>query len=266
MFLNWLVSGWVNKDYQRALVKEKLIGYRIKLHQLNPGWIDGQMIFDMSGIWQSAGIAAEGVNYFTIGAVVNQHSSRFDYQSPYYQAWLGGYLVRFSQSRSWQVNDHFQLGVADQNTWLGQYGDPNPYAKVDYQHIVKHQPIKIGKYRAQLFEGSIFSHTDVGRGKRPLLFPLYMAGFAQTINKSNPELQLKAKNLTPQNYTGKIPLDSFQPIELHGYVAIIEISRFIKAVIYVNGVIFQDKNGHKYNTFKTLQKDFLKAIKDVELS
>jgi len=265
MILDLLVKPWVAKDYAKALEKEKEIGYKLKLNKLTPNWIDGQMVFDMTSIWQSAGIKAKGVNYFTIGAVKNDYSSRFAYKSPYYQAWLGGYIVKFSKSRRWSINDHFELGVADQKAWLSQYGDPNPYAKIDLNNIKKHKPIKAGGYKAELFEGSIYSHTDVGKGKKPLLFPLFMTGFAQTINKSNQSLNLKAKNLIPPKWAKNLPVKSFQKIQLHGFIAIISITRYIKAVIYSNGVIFKDNKGKNYNTFKEIKPELKKLIQLVQI-
>ena len=265
MFLDLIVRQWVNHDYQNGLEKEKIIGYKLALNKLGPGWINGQMVFDMTGIWRAAGIEAQGVNYFTIGAVENNHSSRFDYRSPYYQAWLGGYLVKFAQSRTWQINDHFKLGEADQKAWLAQYGDPKPQAAVNYQKIIEHKPIIIDKFRAKLYEGSIGSHTDVGKGRRPLLFPLYMTGFAQTFNKSKLGLKLKARNLTPENYRESLPISSFQPIELHGFVAIAAITKYIKAVVYANGAIFKDQQGNQYNTFDKLKPEFLRLMKAVKI-
>ena len=263
--LDLIVKPWVNIDYSRALEKEKEIGYKLKLNKLSPNWINGQMVFDMTSIWNKAGIKAEGVNYFTIGTVKNNISSRFDYKSSYYQAWFGGYIVKFSKSRKWTINDHFKLSIADQETWLNQYGDPNPYAEIDYEHIIKHKSVCMGAFKAQLFEGSIYSHTDVGEGRRSILFPFFMTGFAQSFNKSKPTLKVRAKYLIPPKWSNKIPIESFQKIRLHGYVTIVNISKFIKAVIYANGAFFKDLNGKSYNTFKKINPELKAMIEDIEI-
>jgi len=265
MVLDAIIKPLVDSEYHHTLNKEKEIGYRLKLNKLSPNWIDGQMVFDMTRTWHRAGIKAKGVNYFTIGAIKSNCSSRFDYQSPYYQAWFGGYIVKFSQLRKWAIKDHFNLGIADQEGWLKLYGDPKPYAEVNYSSFKKLSPISIGKYKAQLFEGSIYSHTDVGRRKKSILFPLYMAGFAQTFNKSNPNLQLKAKHLLPQEWSTRIPVRSFQKIELRGYVAVVHVAEYIKALIYGNGVIFKDSGGKKHNAFGKINAELKSLIKAVEI-
>lgn len=117
---------------QRSLAarRERQMGYSLSIPGLSPHWINALMIFDMSHVWKRFGLHAVGVNYFTIGAVANGLSTRFDARSPYYQAWLGGYIVRFSKPREWTLNDYFELGVADQKNWMHLYGERTPYVVV----------------------------------------------------------------------------------------------------------------------------------------
>lgn len=265
MVFDKITQPLINRAYKTALEKEEKIGYKLKLNKLSPNWIDGQMVFDMTNTWRKAGIEADGVNYFTIGAIKNNCSSRFDSQSPYYQAWLGGYVVKFSRLRKWTIEDHFNLGVADQEGWLKLYGDAKPYAEVSYSSIKELRPIRVGKYSAQLFEGSIYSHTDVGRRRKSILFPLYMSGFAQTFNKSNPKLELKAKYLMPKKWSIKAPVRSFQKVELQGYVAIVDITKYIKALIYGSGIIFKDSFGRSHNTFEQISSELKFLIESVEI-
>ena len=50
---------------------EKKLGFKVELNNLDPNWINGVMIFDMTPIWKKHGIDARGNNYYTIGKVKN---------------------------------------------------------------------------------------------------------------------------------------------------------------------------------------------------
>lgn len=115
------------------------------------------MIFDMSHVWKTFGLDAIGVNYFTIGAVKNGLSTRFDAKSPYCQAWLDGYIDRFAKPHAWTLEDHFKLGVADEKNWLKLYGDQNPFVEVDLSSPKNKGKITIDGYEGTLYEGNIWS-------------------------------------------------------------------------------------------------------------
>jgi hypothetical protein len=68
----------------------------------------------MTKTWHRAGLDASGVNYFTIGKVVNGNSTWFDFASDYYQSWLGGYMVKLANPAKWTLKDHYNLALADQ--------------------------------------------------------------------------------------------------------------------------------------------------------
>ena len=261
--LSALISPFVNIDYSRIKIREKSIGYTLEFPKLPIGWIQGYSVFDMTPVWKKAGLSAVGVTKFTIGNIQNGISTRFDPLSPYYQAWFGGYVVKFDNPYKWTIVDHFKLGEEDQNEWLRLYGDTNPLASVESKNVQLLSKVKIQNFKATIYRGGGWSHTDVGKGKRPILYPLYMEGFAQMIMKSNPRLRLSGNNFSP-HWLPSYPLDSFQKIWIDGYVMIVDLTESVKAVVFGNGAIYTDRNSIMYDTFKTLKNEIVKLIKSVE--
>lgn len=264
MLIDQLTKPFTSFAYRKVKAREKQLGYRLKLKKLSSGWINGTVIFDMTPVWKKAGMDAIGVNYFTIGNIEDGFSSRFNSKSFYYQAWLGGYIVKFSKKREWSINDHFKLGEADQKNWLSLCGDTNPAADVKFESVQEEGQIKIDKFSGKLYKGIIWSHTDVGKRRKGSIFSLLMAGMAYFFNQSNPGLKLTAQNFIPRRTTDSL-LESFQKVCLKGYGVIIDITATTKVVLYGNGVIFTDKNGKKYDTFKKIGPEILRLFKKVEI-
>ena len=263
MFLDVIIQPFAYLSYQLVKQKEKKLGYKLRLPH-SPHFISGTMIFDMTPVWRRAGIDAKGVNYFIIGRVENGISSRFDEKFPYYQAWLGGYIVQFADERNWSVKEHTKLGIEDQKNWLRLYGDKNPIVETDVKSIKKLTQIKISGYAGTLYEGCIWSDTDVGDGKESPLFPYFMAGFAYHFNKSNSQLNLSWAHFIPK-WSDQMGITPYQKIYLRGYVIIVDINTSIKAILYANGAQFRDKNGRQYDTFKQIQKELLKLLKNISI-
>lgn len=239
------------------------MGYRLVLPQ-SPHLINGMMIFDMTPVWKRAGIDAEGINYFTIGKIENGLSSRFDPESPYFQLWFGGYIVKFAEDREWTLKDHFQLGVEDQMEWLRMYGDPNPLVQGDFDKVKMLGNIIINGHKGKLYEGGGWSNSDVGNGKKRFIFPLLMAAFGYYLKKTNPKLHVNYKNFMPV-WSEKMSINPYQKMYLCGYVAVLEIRPSIKAILYANGVEFKDKSGKNYDTFKGLKSDLLSLLKKISI-
>lgn len=268
MILETIAKPFAFLSYQQVKKVERLLGSRLILNQDGKKWIDGAMIFDMTPVWKKYGFEATGVNYFTIGAVNNGISSRFDSNSLYYQAWLGGYIVRFSKSRKWTINDHFHLGEADQKNWLSIYGVKKPVADINFNKIIEHGSFSIGNYKGTLYQGGGDSNTDVGNGMNKLYLSMLWAGGVYFFNKTNPKLKLTHSAFIP-DWEEETRLGSYQVIHLEGYVAIIEIDDKTKAILYANGCSFTDKRGGKADTFKQLQvelKDCLKKFRIEKVS
>ncbi len=243
-------------------IKERRLGYSLVFDNLPNTFIQGHVVFEMDQVWQNEGLNAVGTNYFTFGATNNGLSSRFNADSPYYQSWLGGYIVKFNQNKSWNINDHFLLAKADQNNWLKIYGNNKPKVEIDSKEIDELGEVEISNYRGHLFRGNIFSNTDVGDGKISFYNRLKIAGLAIYFNQSNPSLNIDSSQLIP--YPNR-DLESYQPIKLRGYIAILNITESVKVVLYVNAAIYTDKNGKEYDNFKVLDKELLQMIKNINI-
>lgn len=266
MIIEMLAKPIAENAYKQARLVEKSVGYQINLtNSLNDHWINSYMLFDMTSVWKNFGIDAVGVNYFTMGHLKNNISSRFVVESPYYQSWFGTYLVRFNEERDWSINDHFRLAEADQKEWLKMYGDQNPIAKIDFESAMKVKTLKISGYNADLYKGDIRSHSDVGKGGRKLMFPFLTAAFAHHMNRSNPVLHLRAKHFSPKWHRDSPSTLPFQDVLLRGYIAIVTITKTTKAVIYANGAIFQQKNGNNVNTFQQIDEELMDLIPKIKI-
>lgn len=245
--------------YLKVKLFEKKLGFRVELNHLEPDWINGVMIFDMTPIWRKHGIDAKGINYWTIGEVKNGLSSRFDPLSPYYQAWLGCYIVQFDKNREWGVQEHFSLGEADQKYWLKLYGDTSPLTTTSNKAFKDLGKIEISGFSGKIYEGAAKSHSDVGLGNKRTFLHLLMSACANIMNFSNKSLTLIGRNFIPiQIKDNKI--DSYQKIYLKGYFAIIKLDDKTRAVLYVNAAIIENANGAKTDYFSKIKYDLKKAL------
>jgi hypothetical protein len=231
---------------------EKKIGCRLAFRNLPDCYINGWMSCDMTRTWKNAGIDIErGVNYFTMGKIVDGTSSRFDLAASEYQSWFGGYTVKLTSPKAWSFEDHFKLAIADQNSWLRRYGDPNPMTTVRGWKAAEVGKIQIGSYGGTLYEFGCTTHSDVGGGRNALKLRLACMGMATVFNLSNPRLKLKEGNLRPRS-SG----DSYASLRLRGYMAIFNIGNNKKVVFYANGTS---------DTFATLKEDLSNALRSCEI-
>ena len=260
MILETIAKPIAFLSYQQVKKVERQLGYKLELNQDGSKWIDGTMIFDMTPVWKRCGIEAMGVNYYTIGSVVNRISSRFDSNSPQYQAWLGGYFVRFPTPKGWTIEEHYHLGEADQKTWLKLYGVENPVIKPDFKRITNRGKFSISGYKGILYQVYLGSNTDVGDKANGLYLTALWAGGVYFFKKSNPHLQVSYSNFIPK-WKREKRLNPYQIINLEGYVAIIEIDSKTKAILYTNGCSFIDKQGKKTDTFQQLQTELKSCLK-----
>jgi len=241
---------------------EKKIGYRLTFTAIPETWINGWMIFDMEKSWAKHGMKAQGVNYFTVGALVDGTSSRFLRNEKQYQSWLGAYLAKFRQSKDFTLQDHFDLAVADQKNWLGDFGDPHPYYEMPETNAYDPEPINISGYSGKLywFSGGS-SHTDVGSKSKNFRNRILMALMASMFNNSNPMLKLKSRNFLPQ-----IIETEYEKVLLKGFVAIIELAKDTKIVFYGNGTSLLDKDGKETKDYTSiLKQDILTAFRSAKI-
>ncbi len=218
--------------YLKFLAKEKSLGYKLNFIDIDNGWINGTMLVDMTRTWTKAGIKAMGTNYFTMGAVRNGLSTRYDPKSEYYQAWLGGYLVSFKENREWTIEDHFNLAVADQKKWLWYYSDPSP--KMVFHKPISEEIVKIGDYNAKLYYWVGDSHSDIGNNYNHWHVSSVMQAMAHIMNRRSKVLKLKGSNFVP-NWSNYKSVNPYENITYSGYVAIVDITSNLKAVLYAAG-------------------------------
>ena len=116
----------------------------------------------MNDIWDP--IKADGVNYFMFAAprtLLSTYSERSNPRSQYYQAWVGGYVIKRRdgsvptdlQSWAWQVT------TLDQRSWLSTMGDPRPLAESG--SATSAGDIVVDGHRRPLWHGIMRSHSDL---------------------------------------------------------------------------------------------------------
>ena len=237
---------------------EHQIGYKLILRDIPSSYINGWVTVDMTQTWRRFGLdVIRGANYFTIGSIVNADSSRFDPNSLEYESWLGGYTLKLASTKPWTVEDHFKLAIADQNSWLRWYGNPKPTTTIKGWKFAEAGNIQLGQYSGHLYDGGCTTLSDVGAGYNTLRLKLVCAWLAALFNLSNPSLKLKARELRPKTF-GK----RYEKLKLHGYIAIFDLPRNVKVVLYGNG--FVDERKHS-DTFLALKASLIKAMKSCEI-
>ncbi len=244
---------------------QKEIGYQLVFRDIPDRYINGFMGYNETAVWKKFGLDIEaGTNYWTVGKVIHAVSSRFDRSAPEYQSWLGGYVVKLASGRAWTVEDHFQLAIADQDSWLKSYGDPNPMTTIDGWKFMKIDAIRNGQYSGTLYEGGCTTHSDVGSGYKKIRFRLEALAVAALFNFSNPSLRLKSSMMRPMK-----PVHPYEILKLRGYIAIFDIEEKIKIVLYGDGAVVPCERGDaavSADLFEIVKKDLINAIKSCEIA
>lgn len=113
-------------------------------------------IVKMDYVWLPIG--AHGTNYYYLVP-----EERGIVNSKYYQAWFGIYWVNgkwYSDEDISLVKDYiYKFAVIDQNFWLSQHGDRNPFTAVKEEESFERY--SIDGVQGWLMIGSMFTHSDV---------------------------------------------------------------------------------------------------------
>jgi hypothetical protein len=152
IILNW-DSGLV--------AQERADSVAISFGERTPAWI-APMKNQMNDIWDP--IKANGVNYYMFSGPrtwFTRDSERSNPLSPYYQAWVGGYVIKQRdgslpanlETLAWQVT------ALDQRSWLSAMGDPRPIA--DASQATRVGNIVIDGHNRPLWHGTMQSHSDL---------------------------------------------------------------------------------------------------------
>jgi hypothetical protein len=234
---------------------ENKIGYKLFFHNIPERFVNGMVEWDLTETFHKFGInVIDGADYWTLGHIVDGMSSRFDRNAPEYQAWLGGYVVRLSPGQNWTKEEHFKLAMADQNSWLHTYGDPNPMTLIEGFEFKKLQLIEAGAHQGTLYEFGCITHSDVGNGNKPKKFKIETDIFTDLFNLSNPTLQTKGTMFRPKES------GNYETLTLRGYIAIFDVDENVKVVLYGNGAIVDGKD-----TFEIIKNDLLIAMESCEI-
>ncbi|MBI2655561.1 hypothetical protein HYX06_04015 [Candidatus Woesearchaeota archaeon] len=239
--------------FKKLNLAERVIGYRLTFRQIPDLWINGLMVCDMTNTWNTFGLKiCKGANYFTVGKVKDGVSSRFNFGEPQYQSWLGGYTVKLKEAGTWSLQDHLNLAVADQKSWLKRYGDPHPLCDMREEDFCIIGSLKLRGYSGTLYGGDCITHSDVGDSYDSTWLWLSAVAMAVVFNMSNPSLSLRGSMLRPRT-KGK----SYETLRLKGYIAIFDIDNDVKVVLYGNGVA---------DTFEMIKNELYRAMELCEIT
>ena len=260
--MNFILKAFAFLYAHRIGRLERELGYKLKFGKIPKTWINSWMSFSMQRSWRRQGIRAKGVNYFTMGSLSGDLSSRFIRNKKQYQSWLGAYLVRFKDNRKFTLQDHYDLAVADQKNWLYDFGDPKPFYEMPEKNTGRVQNITIGNYSGRLYEFlEGLSHSDVGNKNNNARNKVLMACMASMFNKCNSKLNLKYNNFIP-----KSSASNYETVTLKGYIAIVDLDKNTKVVLYGNGTVINNEGGKKIDYFAILKKDILDAFRAVVIT
>ena len=200
-------------NHDSALVaQERADAVAIVFAKPPSAWIT-PMKNQMNDIWEP--IKANGVNYYMFAKPqtwFRTYSERSNPISPYYQAWVGGYVIKARdgslptdlESLAWQVT------ALDQRSWLSAMGDPSPIA--DSSPATRAGSITIDGHSLPLWHGTMRSHSDLSA--RP-------SGPLATL------LGMPPQSLWPSG------VDSFHDVSLDGYFACwVDSQRKVSVVVY----------------------------------
>jgi hypothetical protein len=207
-------------------------------------WI-APMKNQMNDIWNP--IKANGVNYFMFAkpkAWFNDYSERSNPISPYYQAWVGGYVIKARdgslpkdlESLAWQVT------ALDQRSWLSAMGDPSPTA--DSSPATRVGVISIDGHSLPLWRGTMQSHSDLSE---------HPSGPLATM------IGMPAKSLWPSG------VESFHDVSLNGYFACwVDSQRKVSVVVYAVAADYLTQDQIHRNSAK-IDDELLELMKTAKL-
>lgn len=236
----------------------KTIGCKLVFKHIPNEYLPGIVRCEMTRTWKKAGLnIIKGQNHFTVGRIEAGRSGRYDPDSITYQSWLGGYTVKLGDGIAWKVEDYCKLAIADQNSWLAWYGDPDPFTSVEGWTYKKVSTIRIESgHDGTLYEGGFTSHCDMGPNNYSLRFRFVTNALAALYNLSNPTLSLCARDFVPN-----LPEHSYHRIDGKVYIAIFDVSSKLKVILYANGI---HRDGGTRDTFDLLKDEFLRTMESCE--
>jgi hypothetical protein len=208
----------------------------------------------MNDIWKD--LHLQGVNYFTFGGPqgAKSYSSRADFRSSRYQAWMGVYAVDARQnvfgrdnalinrSPASFIRELARLAEHDQKAWLKAAGDPSPLAKST--RFREAGTLRIAGADRAVFEATMESHSDLSLSEK---------GVASLLGRPKPSYW------TPH-------LSAYHHVTLHGfYVPWYEPRSQTVFVAYANSTSFQTTSGESIDYAPILRAELRGMLEGVRL-
>ena len=227
----------LNHD-SKLVAQERADAVAIVFEKPSLAWIT-PMKNQMNDIWDP--IKANGVNYYMFAKPrtwFTHYSERSNPISPYYQAWVGGYVIKARdnslptdlESLAWQVT------ALDQRSWLSVMGDPHPIA--DPSPATQVGSITIDGRSLPLWHGTMRSHSDLS---------------AHATGPLSALIGMPPKPSWPPG------VDSFHNVNLDGYFACwIDSQRNVSIVVYAVAANYDGQRTDQIN--RNLMNDELLSL------
>jgi hypothetical protein len=247
-----LARALTSRD-QATLAQERANGAAVVLGTIPKGWTKPFKLA-MNDIWRD--LHLQGVNYFTFGGPqgARSYSSRADFRSSRYQAWMGVYAVdarqnvfgrdnvSINRSSASFIREVSRLAEHDQKAWLQSTGDPSPKAKLT--RFREAGTLSIDGSDRAVFEGTMESHSDLSLSEK---------GVATLLGRPKPSYW------TPH-------LSAYHNVTLHGfYVPWYEPRSQTVFVAYANSASFQTTSGEWIDYAPTLRAELRRMLEGVRI-
>ena len=233
--------------------QERSSGAAVVLATIPNGWTKPFKLA-MNDIWKD--LHLQGVSYFTFGGPqgAKSYSSRADFRSSRYQAWMGVYAVDARQnvfghdnalinsSPALFIRELARLAEHDQKAWLQSAGDPSPEA--EFTRFRQAGTLHIDGADRAVFEATMDSHSDLSLSEK---------GVASLLGRPKPSYW------TPH-------LSAYHNVTLHGfYVPWYEPRSQTVFVAYANGTSFQTTSGESIDYAPILRAELRRMLEGVRI-
>ena len=247
-----LARALTAKD-QTTIEQERANGAAVVLGTIPNGWTKPFKLA-MNDIWRD--LHLRGVNYFTFGGPpgAGSYSTRADFRSSRYQAWMGVYAVDARQnvfgrdnalinhSPALFIRELARLAEHDQKRWLQSAGDPSPVAKST--RFRQAGTLRMDGADRAVFECTMESHSDLSLSEK---------GVASLLGRPKPSYW------TPH-------LNAYHKVTLHGfYVPWYAPQSQTVFVAYANGAAFQTTSGESIDYVPALRAELKSMLEGVRV-
>lgn len=233
------ITRLINRD-KGVVAQEREDGAMVEFSLVPPAWV-APLKNDMSPVW--ATVHAAGVNYFTFGAphtLWRRYSDRTDPASPYYQAWLGAYVVKLEKNAASRDLSAWATTLAslDQQAWLQAMGDPKPLASAG--PMTQAGTIEIDGHTVPLWHTLMHSHSDLNAKS---------GGLVQFVG-------------VPPPSQWKDDVDPFHDVTLDCYAAgWVDATRNVDVIVYAASAAYDTRTHQRHDNAAILKNQLLDMMR-----